>query len=298
VQSVVIDPANRLWILDTGRPTDPKTSMMVNSAYGGPKLVGVDLTTNKIFKTIVFPATIAYPDSYLNDIRFDLRSNLSGTSGKGVAYITDSSNEGRNGIIIVDLGNGKSWRKLEGLPEVRAENRFVSFVWGDPWLNNPGNGQPVRFTSTGSDGIALSADGERLFWTPNSGRTLYSIPTSVLRSSAINSDLIAASSISNHGQKGHSDGMETDSNNLLYFGNIEASGIYTFDPATSSLGLLTRDPRIGWADTLSVTDEYIYFTSNQYHLQPSWQGGIDKRTKPYVLYRVPTVAHGKKVHLV
>jgi len=169
VQSVVIDPANRLWILDTGRPTDPKTNMMVymfplsslmtllmhdkqvNSAYGGPKLVGVDLTTNKIFKTIVFPQTVAYPDSYLNDIRFDLRPSCS-TSGKGIGYISDSSNEGRNGIIVVDLGSGKSWRKLENVPEVRPANRFVSFVCGDPWLNNPGKGQPVSFTSTGIDG--------------------------------------------------------------------------------------------------------------------------------------------------
>ena len=35
VQSVVVDPADRLWILDTGGPLFQQTK------YGGPKLVGV-----------------------------------------------------------------------------------------------------------------------------------------------------------------------------------------------------------------------------------------------------------------
>lgn len=34
-------------------------------------------------------------------------------SGEGVAYITDSSTDGRNGLIVVDLGTGHSWRHLE-----------------------------------------------------------------------------------------------------------------------------------------------------------------------------------------
>ena len=36
VQSVVIDPNNRLWLLDTGRP------LFEPASYGEPKLVGVD----------------------------------------------------------------------------------------------------------------------------------------------------------------------------------------------------------------------------------------------------------------
>src|SRR5690349_8594855 len=79
VQSVVVDPANRLWILDTGSlhlgPTVP----------GGPKLVGVDLKSNQVFMTISFPSDVALPTTYLNDVRFDLRKGAG-----GIAYITDS----------------------------------------------------------------------------------------------------------------------------------------------------------------------------------------------------------------
>lgn len=63
VQSVVVDPLDRLWILDTGS---------INFApvqSGGAKLIGVDLTQNQIFKTIVFPSDVALPTTYLNDIR-------------------------------------------------------------------------------------------------------------------------------------------------------------------------------------------------------------------------------------
>lgn len=42
VQSVVVDPANRLWILDTGSPLFQPTE------YGGPKLVCVDLGTDTV----------------------------------------------------------------------------------------------------------------------------------------------------------------------------------------------------------------------------------------------------------
>jgi sugar lactone lactonase YvrE len=42
VQSVVVDPADRLWILDTGSPLFQPTE------YGGPKLVCIDLTTDQV----------------------------------------------------------------------------------------------------------------------------------------------------------------------------------------------------------------------------------------------------------
>lgn len=62
VQSVIIDPLDRLWILDTGRALTTNGTL-VGASYGGPKLVAVNLTTNSIIKTYVFPPTVAYSDS-------------------------------------------------------------------------------------------------------------------------------------------------------------------------------------------------------------------------------------------
>jgi hypothetical protein len=51
VQSVVVDPVDRLWILDTGSPLFQPTK------YGGPKLVCVDLKTDQVSKKILFHKT-------------------------------------------------------------------------------------------------------------------------------------------------------------------------------------------------------------------------------------------------
>jgi hypothetical protein len=82
----------------------------------------VNLTNDTIFKTIIFPPNVVFPDSYINDIRFDLRHSIT-ASGQDVGCITDSSQEGRNGIIIiiVDLGTGESWRHLDGTAYVRPD---------------------------------------------------------------------------------------------------------------------------------------------------------------------------------
>lgn len=110
VQTVTIDPANRLWILDTGRAATPDGTM-VPASYGAPKLIGVNLSNNSIFTTIVFSPTAAPADSYLNDVRFDLNPDLT-PSGQGIAYITDSSMEGGNALVIVDIGAKTAWRPL------------------------------------------------------------------------------------------------------------------------------------------------------------------------------------------
>ena len=83
VQSVVVDPTGkRLWILDTGSIGFGLTSL------GGPKLIAVDLNANKVVKKIIFPADVALPTTYLNDVRFDLHRGA-----ECMAFITDSAVE-------------------------------------------------------------------------------------------------------------------------------------------------------------------------------------------------------------
>lgn len=297
VQSVVIDPKDRLWVLDTGRAATPE-GVNVPSTPGGPKLIGIDLTNDTIFQTILFPSNVAYSDSYINDIRFDLRSSVT-ESGQGIAYITDSSQEGRNGIIIVDLGSGESWRHLDNTPEVRPIRGFVPFIWGEVVYSLPGPGQPITYAGNfGADGIALSADGETLFWAAVGSRTLYSIPTERLRDRSLTSEIMAQASVVSRGEKGISDGLETDSNGLIYTGNFEDNAVNVFDPANGTVQIFARDPTIGWTDTFAVaTDGYVYFTENQLWRTKSYYPGTDRRVKPYVLYRAKCPGNGTKVNL-
>ncbi|KAI0836993.1 MRJP-domain-containing protein [Hypoxylon sp. FL0890] len=296
VQSVVIDPLDRLWVLDTGRVLTPD-GVLLSATYGGPKLVGFNLTTNEAFQTIVFPPTVAYGDSYLNDVRFDLRSNISDSSGEGVAYITDSSASGHNAIIIVDLGSGKSWRHLGLTKAVRGESQFLPFIWGQPGYYTEA-GMPYTSFPIGSDGIALSADGETLYWCPLASRYMYSAPTAKLRAQGQASELLAQQSVVNHGQKGVSDGLETDSNGLIYVGNFEGNAVNVFNPSNGTTLTFVRDPRINWVDTMSVaTDGYLYFTVNQLNFASSTFPGTDRRVRPFALFRVKLPNGGSKALL-
>ena len=76
----------------------------------------------RVVKKIQFPLDVAMPTTYLNDVRFDLRRG----SGGGMAFITDSSQMGPNGIIVVDLASGRSWRRLHDHPSTKAEG-FTNF---------------------------------------------------------------------------------------------------------------------------------------------------------------------------
>jgi len=90
-----------------------------------------------------------------------------------MAFITDSG--GPNGIIVVYLATGRSWRRLAGHPSVLADPGFVPIIDGQPFMLRPAGGEPT-FYETGSDGIALSADGTHLYYCPLSSRRLDRLP--------------------------------------------------------------------------------------------------------------------------
>lgn len=273
VQSVVVDPRNRLWALDTGSielgPVIPQ----------GPKLVGIDLATNTIFKTITFPPDVVHLTTYLNDIRFDMRKGKD-----GVAYITDSSEQGANGIIVVDLATGESKRRLHNHPSTKAEPNFLPFVEGRPVMQDK-PGQPPANIRMGSDGIAIGADGSRLYYCPLASHKLYSVSTDALLDKKM-TDAEVGKTVVDEGMKPASDGLESDAQGRVYATAYEQNGIVRRSKE-GKYETLVHDPRALWPDTLSVAhDGYLYFIANQLHRQPSYHDGKDLREKPYSLFRV------------
>ena len=273
VQSIVVDPADRLWILDTGSP------MMQPVKRGGPKLVCVDLQTDTVAKTIVFESDVALPTTYVNDVRFDLRH--------GVAYITDSSDQGPNGIIVVDLESGEAWRRLHDHPSTKAVTppELTPVVEGRVFAERPADGPPKPVTM-GSDGIAISADGERLWYCPLLSRRWYSVPTEALRDRDL-PDSQVGELVRDEGDKGGAaDGLETDDQGRFYSTNWSHNAVLRRLP-DGTMETLVHDPRLLWPDTMSVaTDGYLYVTANQLHRQAKYQRGEDLREYPYSLFRV------------
>ncbi|MGV9355419.1 L-dopachrome tautomerase-related protein [Streptomyces misionensis] len=268
VQSVVIDAAERLWVVDTGRVE------WADAPQGGPKLVAIDLTTNKVVRTIVLPPSVAGPRSFVNDVRFDLV--------RGYAYLTDATPDGPNGLIVVHLASGESWRRLNDHPTTRPVPGFVPVVEGRPMLNRPDATSPGTPINIGSDGIALSPDGEWLYYCPLSSRNLYAVRTRDLTRSHERHIKVR-----DLGVKGMSDGLETDRAGRVYAGDIERNAIVRRD-VDGTYHTLARDERLIWPDTFSIGyDRNLYVVANQLNRQAAYSGGTDLRRKPYVLYRLP-----------
>ena len=278
VQSVVVDPADRLWILDTGSP------MFEPTKYGGPKLICVDLKTNQVIKKILFPQNVALPTTYLNDVRFDLRRDK-----EGIAYITDSAQNGPNGIIVVDLASGESWRRLHDHPSTKAEDlrTFLPIVEGRPFLVKQQENRSSKLAANmGSDGIAISATGELLYYCPLASRRLYSVSTEALFDRSFD-DQYVSQTVKDEGDKGGaSDGLESDAEGRIYATNYEHNAIMRRSP-NGEWETTVHDPRLLWPDTLSLaSDGYLYVTANQLHRQARYHNARDMRRKPYTLFRV------------
>ncbi|KAF7845942.1 hypothetical protein BT93_L5866 [Corymbia citriodora subsp. variegata] len=181
---------------------------------------------------------------------------------------------------------------------VAPATQFLAKIWGVPFYSYMA-GQPLTYQGFGADGIALSADGTDLYFGAVGKRYLYSIPTARLRADGDFSEALAQASVVSHGQKGVSDGYETDSNGFIYHGDAEQEAVSFYNPVNGTDQVFVRDPRINWIDTMSTgSDGYLYFTSNQLCFGPLNWPGTDNRVRPFALFRAKLPNNGTKVNLV
>ena len=275
VQAVYVDGRDRLWLLDTGKVgTNPV-------APGTPKLVGVDLKTNKVVKTLVFPPDIGGATSFLNDVRVDLRRGKD-----GVAFLTDASPEGPNGLVVVDLASGKATRRIGAHPSTKPDPQLVLRVEGQPLVQKtgPAAGQPFR---VGADGIALSADGRWLYYSPLTSHRLYRVSADAL-ADAGKDDAAVAATVEDLGDKGFAaDGLLEDAEGRVLVTDFEQGAVHRRG-ADGRLEVLARHPKLQWPDTLALQrDGTLLVTVTQIHRSERFRG-TDARERPFALYRLKT----------
>jgi sugar lactone lactonase YvrE len=147
-----------------------------------------------------------------------------------------------------------------------------------------GSTKPVTM---GSDGIALSADGERLWYCPLVSRHWYSISTNSLWDRDAE-EVDVGLAVRDEGDKGGTaDGLEADDRGRIYATDWEHGSIVRRLP-DGTVEAVAHDPRMLWPDTMSIAaDGHLYFTANQLHRQARYQGGQDLRRYPYRLFRFP-----------
>jgi sugar lactone lactonase YvrE len=256
VQSVVVD-GDSLWALDAAAP------MLMSIVPGGPKLVEVDLTTNKVARVIQFSPSVAKTSTYLNDVRFD--------STNKAAYITDS---GLGGIIVANLATGESHRALDGDPSVMPDKSVKIVIDGKPVLGP--SGQTPAFHS---DGIALSADGQYLYYQAIASTTLYRVKTDPIR------DPNGKPVPEKFATTFPVDGLWMDAKQNIYLSNLQADGVSRLTPDGKIEAVLT-DPRLQWPDTFSEgPDGFIYITASHINESPTYNQGKSTRKSPYAVFK-------------
>lgn len=240
VQSVVADAHGNLWVVD---PAAPATAPVVQ---GGPKLVRIDLKTNKVAQVIHFDEKVAPQGSYLNDVRFS-------PDGRH-AYLTDAGAKGA--LVVVDLQSGRARRVLDGHPSTQPEKNVVVKIDGRE-LRRP-DGRGVEFAA---DSIALSPDARTLYWKALTGRTLYRISTDALQNPRLSEKDIEAR-IERAADTEPTDGLWIDKQGRLYLSAIEQDAVKVRDG--DRITTLVQDKRLRWPDTFSEgPDGTIYVTSSR-----------------------------------
>jgi sugar lactone lactonase YvrE len=287
-----------LYVLDQARVADV--------VYGPAKLVAFSITAaaaatsrsggnvllwSREFTDAEAPQRL----SFLNDLR------IWKTATTTLVYMMDSGipqnassargNGDFNGALIVyDVHTDRVLRLFNGHVSMQPELALRFSVNRDAALNS----EPMR---TGADGIALSCDGDVLYWCPLTSRTLYAIRTehvlAVLHDTMSERD--AAQRIRALGNKlSTSDGLAFGASNTLYYTALEENAIYAIDRewldkaqaaaaaassgsggGGSSTGTILEDhvqrvvggrtqPVFAWPDTLSFDNRgALYFVTNQ-----------------------------------
>lgn len=117
-------------------------------------MICVDFNTNKVIKKILFPSSVGLPTIYLNNVRFDLSRD-----SEVLALITDSSQSGPNGIIVVDLKTDESWRQISNHPSTKAEDikNFRPILEGKSFVIVQNDGPLNHCANMGIDSSAISS---------------------------------------------------------------------------------------------------------------------------------------------
>ncbi len=262
VQSVHFDKSGTLWVLDPAAPN------MGEVALKNYKLVRMNKTTGAVERKYEFDA-VASDTSYINDVRVD--------ADRQFAYMTNSK---EGGILVTNLATGQTRQVLYQHTSTRSDPAYQFVIDGKEFRKN---GMPVKIHS---DGLALTPNGDWLYYKPLTDDKLYRIRTEFLRDESL-SPAALGEKVEDLGHKCASDGMIFDEAGNLYLGDMQNYRIVKINPAANhEMTTLVRDNRLIWPDSYAVAGGYLYITCSQINKQPDYNAGVNKRTTAYGVYRI------------
>jgi sugar lactone lactonase YvrE len=257
--SLRIGPDGKLWIVDTGAP-----KLGEKALPGGCKLIEIDLTNNKVIRTILLNGVMK-PNSFIDDLR------LYGST----IYLTDA---GEPALIVMNKETGKGRRVLENQPSVT--DTIPMFAEGKVMRTNDGKDLHIN-----ADQLEVSPDGKYLYFQPASGSSLSRIETKYL-----NNPELSATQLSVHVvkwvQTPTTGGTAIDLEGNIYASDVNHLRIIKITPAGRT-SVIIKDNRLIWCDALWIDKKgYLWMPCGQINRLAAFQNGVSQVKYPVHIYKM------------
>lgn len=264
VFGMTVDSQNRLWAIESA-----------GLDFDHSRLLAFDLSTNRLVFEHAFPEGEA---RFAQDLRISPDGRTVFIADTGLFKFTDP------GLIVFDIESRSYRTLLKDDPSARPQD------WVTQSINGPHRlGFGLVSFIVGLDGLALSADGQQLYFAAMNHDTMYQVPTEALLDPGLNSAQLSAMTVP-VGRKPLSDGIALDPAGNILITDIEHGGIARMTPA-GKLQTLIKSPTVIWADGVAMApDGKVIFTDSAipaYIDQLARPPSLAKLTagRPYYLYR-------------
>lgn len=248
VFGMTVDAQNRLWLVSPATLDRQRT-----------RIIAYDLGRNtKVVDTELAPGV----GRFAQDLRVSRDGRTLFLADTGAFRFTHAA------LLVVDTATFSVREVLAGHPSTQPQDLVMRSRSGPYRI-----GYGLLTFQVGIDGIALSANGEWLYYATMSHGDLFRVRTSYLQDPALSPQEMAQH-LERVGAKPLSDGIELTPGGSVLITDVENGGIARLDPA-GQLVTLVRSPAIVWADGVTVTPGGdVLFTDS------SIPGYIDQLLRP------------------
>ena len=269
--SVRIDRQNRLWVLD-----------LANHATATPKIFAFNLADGGLLLEYEIPSDIAPLGSHMNDMQID-------SAGEFI-YIADASIFRKSpALIVFDIKNRTARRVRENHESVTAEN-FISKVGGRDMVV-----LGAFVIRPHVDSIALSRDGQWLYYAAVNAQHMYRVRAADLRDKSLDPATLAAK-VERFARKSHSDGITIDDAGNLYLSDPEHDAV-TALRANGEFQTLVTSSKLRWPDGFSFgPDGYVYVTCSALQHVIFMSAAHQQAHAPYQIFRFKGLAPAAPGH--
>ena len=269
---VVIDRSDRLWVIDHG-----------NHGFQKVRLVAFDVATGDLVHDHVFDRAVAPRGSFFQDLQVD--------PTRDVVYIADVGFWARRpALVVYEPGSGQARRVLDRHPSVFPQD----------WIIETADGPLVFFgglaaLKPGVDGVAISPDGDWLYYGAMTHDGLYRVRTADLFDTTL-SDVELGDRVERFSDKPLNDGLSADVEGNVYITDVEHGAVMRVGP-DRGLETLVKSPRIRWADALSFgPNGWLYVADSALPDQVLRSKRHIREAGPYFIFRFRPGVEGVPGH--